>query len=41
VKTRNSTIEAALDGEPIELDSPLDFEIRLGALRVLLPARRE
>jgi diacylglycerol kinase family enzyme len=41
VKTPNSTIEAALDGEPIELDSPLDFEIRLGALRVLLPARQE
>jgi diacylglycerol kinase family enzyme len=30
-------IHAAIDGEPVVLDSPLDFEIRPRALRVLLP----
>ncbi len=37
VETPSSKIEAALDGEPVELDSPLRFEVRPGALRVLLP----
>jgi diacylglycerol kinase family enzyme len=31
-------IEAAIDGEPVELETPLRFEIRPEALRVLLPA---
>jgi diacylglycerol kinase family enzyme len=31
------SIEAAIDGEPEELDSPLRFEVRPRALRVLLP----
>jgi diacylglycerol kinase family enzyme len=30
-------IHAAIDGEPVVLDCPLDFEIRPRALRVLLP----
>jgi len=37
VETPSSKIEAAIDGEPVELDSPLRFEVRPGALRVLLP----
>jgi diacylglycerol kinase family enzyme len=31
-------VHAAIDGEPVVLDSPLAFEIRPRALRVLLPA---
>lgn len=31
------SVEAAIDGEPVELDSPLSFEVRPRALRVLLP----
>jgi diacylglycerol kinase family enzyme len=30
-------VRAAVDGEPVVLDSPLEFEIRPRALRVLLP----
>ena len=30
-------IRAAVDGEPVELDSPLSFRIEPGALRVLVP----
>lgn len=41
VEIPDSKIEAASDGEPVELDSPLRFEVRPSALRVLLPARRE
>jgi diacylglycerol kinase family enzyme len=41
VETPGSKIEAASDGEPVELESPLRFEVRPRALRVLLPARRE
>jgi diacylglycerol kinase family enzyme len=36
VETAGS-VEAAIDGEPVELDSPLRFEVRPAALRVLLP----
>jgi len=41
VETEASKVEAASDGEPVELESPLRFEVRPRALRVLLPARRE
>jgi diacylglycerol kinase family enzyme len=34
-------IRTAIDGEPVELDSPLRFRIQPGALRVLLPAPPE
>ncbi len=37
VETPASKMEAAIDGEPVELDSPLGFEVRPRALRVLLP----
>jgi diacylglycerol kinase family enzyme len=32
------SLHAAIDGEPVVLDAPLDFEIRPRALRALLPA---
>ena len=32
------SVHAAIDGEPVVLDSPLDFEIRPRGLRLLLPA---
>ncbi|MGI8421361.1 MAG: diacylglycerol/lipid kinase family protein [Gaiellaceae bacterium] len=32
-----STLRTAIDGEPVELESPLRFEVRRQALRVLLP----
>jgi diacylglycerol kinase family enzyme len=32
------SVHAAIDGEPVLLDSPLDFEIRPRGLRLLLPA---
>jgi diacylglycerol kinase family enzyme len=41
VETQDSKVEAAIDGEPVELESPLRFEVRPRALRVLLPARQE
>jgi hypothetical protein len=41
VETEAAKVEAAIDGEPVELESPLRFEIRPRALRVLLPARQE
>jgi diacylglycerol kinase family enzyme len=41
VETPDSRVEAAIDGEPVELESPLHFEVRPRALRVLLPARQE
>ena len=31
-------VRAAVDGEPVELDSPLRFRIEPRALRVLVPA---
>jgi diacylglycerol kinase family enzyme len=40
VETRES-VEAAIDGEPEELESPLRFEVRPRALRVLLPRGQE
>ena len=41
VETQAAKVDAAIDGEPVELESPLRFEIRPRALRVLLPARQE
>lgn len=38
VESARPQIHAAVDGEPVVLDSPLRFEIRPRALRVLLPA---
>jgi diacylglycerol kinase family enzyme len=32
-------LHAAIDGEPVVLQAPLDFEVRPRALRVLLPRR--
>ena len=32
-------LHAAIDGEPVILPAPLDFEVRPGALRVLVPPR--
>jgi diacylglycerol kinase family enzyme len=38
VESRHRRLHAAIDGEPAVLESPLRFEIRPRALRVLLPA---
>jgi diacylglycerol kinase family enzyme len=38
VESRRERIRAALDGEPVVLRPPLDFEVKKGALRVLVPA---
>jgi diacylglycerol kinase family enzyme len=37
VETPRPRIHAAIDGEPVVLESPLEFEIRPRALRVLVP----
>jgi len=34
VRARSPRVQAAIDGEPVELDSPLKFELDPGALRV-------
>jgi diacylglycerol kinase family enzyme len=39
VETDDGPLEAAVDGEPEELASPLEFRIRPQALRVLVPPR--
>lgn len=41
VATDAAKVEAAIDGEPVQLESPLRFEIRPRALHVLVPARQE
>ena len=41
VETQAAKVDAAIDGEPVELEQPLRFEIRPRALRVLRPARQE
>ena len=38
VESPRPRIRAAVDGEPVVLESPLEFEIRPRSLRVLLPA---
>lgn len=40
VTSDSGTVEAGVDGEALVLDSPLDFEIRPGALSVRLPRSR-
>jgi diacylglycerol kinase family enzyme len=37
VETRRRTVHAAVDGEPVVLEPPLEFEVRPRALRVLVP----
>jgi diacylglycerol kinase family enzyme len=37
VEFHRSRLQAAIDGEPVELEPPFDFEVRAGALRLLLP----
>jgi diacylglycerol kinase family enzyme len=37
VRARSSRVRAAIDGEPVELDSPLQFELEPRALRVRIP----
>jgi len=37
VKSSRARIHAAIDGEPVVLETPLEFEVRPGALRVLVP----
>jgi diacylglycerol kinase family enzyme len=37
VETRRRTVNAAVDGEPVVLEPPLEFEVRPRALRVLVP----
>jgi diacylglycerol kinase family enzyme len=39
IDTASGKMRAALDGEPVELSTPLELEIRPRALRVLLPPR--
>ena len=34
-------LRAAIDGEPVELETPLQFRIEPGALRVLVPSAPE
>lgn len=38
VRTRSPRVQAAIDGEPVELDSPLEFELEPRALRVKIPS---
>jgi diacylglycerol kinase family enzyme len=38
VETRRKHLQVALDGEVVPLESPLDYKIRPGALRVHVPA---
>lgn len=40
VDARGGALEAAIDGEPTTLETPLRFEVEPGALRVLLPDGR-
>jgi diacylglycerol kinase family enzyme len=37
VESHRARLHAAVDGEPVVLESPLDFELRPRALRVLVP----
>jgi diacylglycerol kinase family enzyme len=40
VETRRPRVHAAIDGEPVVLESPLEFELRPRGLRVLVPPAR-
>jgi diacylglycerol kinase family enzyme len=37
VESSRARIHAAIDGEPVVLETPLEFEVKPGALRVLVP----
>jgi diacylglycerol kinase family enzyme len=37
VEASHARIHAAIDGEPVVLETPLEFEVKPGALRVLVP----
>jgi diacylglycerol kinase family enzyme len=37
VESARARIHAAIDGEPVVLEPPLEFEVRPRALRVLVP----
>jgi diacylglycerol kinase family enzyme len=39
IESSEPRLTVALDGEPVELETPLDFELEAGALRVLVPKR--
>lgn len=41
IELRASSVRAAIDGEPVMLDSPVELESLPGALRLLLPPRGE
>jgi hypothetical protein len=36
IEASRSRVHAAIDGEPVLLESPLEFEIKPGGLRLLL-----
>lgn len=38
IETRQSSVGAAIDGEPVVLDSPLELRAEPSALRLLVPA---
>jgi hypothetical protein len=40
VDSPNGRLEVGIDGEPVELDTPVEFKVHAGALRVLLPTPR-
>ena len=41
VELDDARVQAAADGEPLELEPPIQFESLAGALRVLVPSRPE
>jgi diacylglycerol kinase family enzyme len=41
IDTRGARVRAAVDGEPVVLESPVELESLPGALRLLLPPRGE
>ena len=41
IETRRSTVHAAVDGEPVVLESPLELRAEPGALRLLVPPAAE
>ena len=41
VGPRGGRLRAAIDGEPVVLDAPVELQVEPGALRVLLPPQRE
>lgn len=41
LETPSKRVQAAVDGEPVELETPLELAVEPGALRVLLPRRQD